>query len=240
VLPERRLRILGELVRPGEPLPNIERLAQVCADMTGTSGAGIMLIDDGVSRGSLSTTDRVSELIEEQQFTLGEGPCIDACREGRPILEPDLTSPDANRWIAFGPPAIEAGARAIFAFPIRVGAACLGALNLYRDRPGPLTDDQHADALVLADIAAEFILLTQADASPGELAAELAAGASLHHVVHQASGMVSAQLDVGVDHALVRLRAHAFKAGIPLIDVARSVVNRTFRFEPLDEIVPES
>lgn len=238
VIPERRLRILSQLVQPGQPLPNIERLGEVCADTTATSGAGIMLIHDGVSRGSLCTTDGVSELIEELQFTLGEGPCIDACREGRPVLEPDLTTPALSRWIAFGPPAIEAGARAVFGFPIRVGAVCLGALNLYRDRPGPLTEGQHADALVLADIAAEFILLTQAEASPGELAAELATGASFHYVVHQASGMVSAQLDVGIDDALVHLRAHSFRTGMPLIDVARSVVNRTFRFEPL-EIAPE-
>jgi hypothetical protein len=199
--------------------------------MTGTDGAGIMLFDNGMSRGSLCSTDSVSELIEELQFTLGEGPCIDASRHGRPVLEPDLATPVSSRWIAFGPPAIAAGVAAIFGFPIRVGAIGLGALNLYRDRSGPLTDDQHADALVLADIAAEVILLMQANASPGELAVELDAGASFHYVVHQASGMVSAQLEVSVDHALVRLRAHAFRTGTPLIDVARSVVDRTLRLD---------
>lgn len=236
MVPERRLRILGRLVHSGQPLLDTARLCQVCADMTATDGAGIMLFDNGMSRGSLCATDSVSELIEELQFTLGEGPCIDACRDGRPVLEPELASPATIRWIAFAPPAIAAGVRAVFGFPIRVGAAGLGALNLYRDRSGPLTADQHADALVLADIAAEIILLMQADASPGELATELAVGASFHYVVHQASGMVSAQLDVSVDHALVRLRAHAFRTGTPLIDVARSVVNRTVRLDPHDGI----
>ena len=204
--------------------------------MTATSGAGIMLFDDDVSRGSLCTTDSVSVLVEDLQFTLGEGPSIDACRWGRPVLEPDLAAPATSRWIAFAPPALAAGVRAIFGFPIRVGAAGLGAVSLYRDRPGPLTDDQHADALVLADLAAEIILLMQADATPGELSTELAAGASFNHVVHQASGMVSAQLDVSVDHALVRLRAHAFATGAPLTDVARRVVMRTLRFHPDDGI----
>lgn len=232
VTSERRLRILSRLVRSGQPLLETARLCQVCADMTATDGAGIMLFDKGMSRGSLGATDRVSELIEDLQFTLGEGPCIDACRDGRPVLEPDLASHATGRWVAFGPPAIAAGVRAVFGFPIRVGAAGLGALNLYRVRPGPLTDDQHADALVLADIAAEIILLLQAEASPGELATELEAGASFHYVVHQASGMVSAQLDVTVDHALIRLRAHAFSTGTRLIDVAKSVVDRTVRFDP--------
>ncbi len=234
---ERRLRILSQLVRAGRPPLETARLCEVCAEVTEMNGAGIMLIADGSSRGSLCTTDDVSDLIEELQFTLGEGPCIDACHEGRPILEPDLASPTSNRWIAFAPPAIAAGARAIFGFPIRVGAANLGALNLYRDRPGPLTDEQHADALVVADVAAELILLLQADAPPGELGAELAASASFHYVVHQASGMVAAQLGVGVDHAMVRLRAFAFATGQPLIDVARSVVDRTVRFDPATDAV---
>jgi GAF domain-containing protein len=203
--------------------------------MTATSGAGIMLSADGTSRGSVCTTNTVSELIEDLQFTLGEGPCIDACRSGQPVLEPDLASPAQHRWVAFAPPALEAGARAVFGFPIRVGAVRLGALNLYRDRPGPLTEDQHADALVLADVAAEFLLQLQAEAPPGELAKELVASSNFHNVVHQASGMVSVQLGVAVDHAMVRLRAFAFASGQPLVDVARSVVNRTLHFDPASE-----
>jgi GAF domain-containing protein len=207
--------------------------------MTDSDGAGIMLFDNGVSRGSLCSTDVVSELIEELQFALGEGPCIEACRDGRPVLEPDLASPATTRWMAFAPPAIAAGVAAVFGFPIRVGAVLLGALNLYRDSAGPLTAEQYADALVLADIAAEIILLLQAEASPGELAAELERDASFHYVIHQASGMVSAQLEVSVEHALVRLRAHAFGTGIPLVDIAKRVVDRSLRFPPHDEIGPD-
>jgi len=232
---ERRLRILSQLVPVGDTPLETTRLCDVCAEMTSTSGAGIMLIADGTSRGSVCTTNSVSEVIEELQFTLGEGPCIDACRYGRPVLEPDLASPSTDRWVAFSPPAIAAGARAVFGFPIRVGAANLGALNLYRDQPGPLTSEQHADALVLADVAAELILLLQAEAPPGQLAAELEASARFHYVVHQASGMVSAQLGVAVDHAMVRLRAFAFASGQPLVEVARRVVNRTLRFDPASE-----
>ena len=232
---ERRIRILGRFVRAGKLLPETVRLCEVCAEMTAMSGAGIMLVAEGTSRGSICTTNSVSETIEELQFALGEGPCIDACREDRPVLEPDLVSPVMNRWFAFTPLAIAAGARAVFGFPIRVGAVGVGALNLYRDRPGPLTAEQHADALVLSVVAAEFILALQADAPPGELATELGAGARLHYVVHQASGMVAAQLGIAVDHATLRLQAFAFANERTLIDVARSVVNRTLRFDPSNE-----
>jgi hypothetical protein len=177
------------------------------------------------------TTNVVSALIEQLQFALGEGPCVDAHNQDLPVLEPDLASPAAARWPAFTGPAVEAGVRAVFGFPLQVGAVRLGALNLYRDRPGGLTDDQHADALVMADVAAQAVLVLQANAPPGKLAAELEAGADFQYVVHQASGMVAAQLDVSVGQALIRLRAYAFGNGRPLRNVAEDVVARKLRLD---------
>ena len=190
-----------------------------------------MLMNEELPRGSVCTTDEVSALIEQLQYQLGEGPCVDAHNLERPIFEADLARPGTPRWLGFSGPAVAAGAHAVFGFPLRVGAVRLGALNLYRDQPGPLDDDQHADALVMADVAARAILLLQANAPPGELAAELLAGADFQYVVHQAAGMVAAQLDVGVSQALIRLRAYAFGADRALVDVARDVVARALRFD---------
>jgi hypothetical protein len=231
----RRVRILDLLVGDGDRPLGGPRICEVGAQVTGATGAGIMLMAADVAQGSLCTTDKVSAVLEDLQYMLGEGPCIDACQHDRPVLEPDLANPAAPRWIAFSGAAVEAGALAVFGFPLRVGAAGLGALNLYRDRPGPLTDEQHADALVMADIAARSILVLQADAPPGTLAAELEAGAELHHVVHQASGMVAVQLGVGVGQALVRLRAHAFARGVSLTEVSRQVVGRELRLDEVDD-----
>jgi hypothetical protein len=212
-----------------------DRLCVTCAVLTGMSGAGIMLMPDAVAQGSLCTTDATSALIEQVQFTLGEGPCVDAQRLGRPVLEPDLAGAGPGRWAAFAEPVVAAGVGAVFGFPLRLGAVRLGALNLYRDRPGDLTDDQHADALVLADVAAEMILLLQARAPAGILADELARSADLHVVVHQAAGMVAVQLGISVADALVRLRAHAFAQDRPLRDVADDVVARRLRFDTPDD-----
>ena len=173
----------------------------------------------------------VSQLIESLQFELGEGPCVDAYNEDRPVLEPDLATPVRPRWLAFTPTAVEAGVRAIFGFPLHVGAVRLGALNLYCDASGPLTDDQHADALVMADVAARAVLAMQASAPAGRLAVELEAGSDFQYVVHQASGMVAAQLDVSVGHALTRLRAYAFGHDRPLAEIAHEVVSRRLRFD---------
>ncbi len=182
-------------------------------------------------RGSLCTTNDTSDLIEQLQYSLGEGPCVEASQSARPVLEPDLAHPAVPRWLAFSGPALDAGVRAVFGFPLQVGAIRLGALNLYRDKPGPLTDDQHADSLIMADIAAQRVLLLQADAEPGQLAAELESGADFQVVVHQACGMVAAQLNISVTQALIRLRGFAFGNDRSLIEVAESVIARTTRFD---------
>jgi hypothetical protein len=194
-----------------------------------------MLMSDEGAQGSLCTTDPTSALIEQVQYALGEGPCVDAYRKGRPTLEPDLAGAGSGRWAAFAEPVLAAGVRAVFGFPLRVGAARLGALNLYKDRAGDLTDDQHAAALVVADVSAEAVLLLQARAPAGTMADELARSAELHLVVHQAAGMVAVQLGITVADALVRLRAHAFAAGTPLQEVADEVVARRLRFDPDDD-----
>jgi hypothetical protein len=195
------------------------------------SGAGIMLMSGDLPSGSVCTTNDVSALIEELQYSLGEGPCVDAYNQKRPVLEPDLANPSESRWPAFTAPVLEAGVRAVFGFPLQVGTVRLGALNLYRDRSGPLGEDQHADALVMAGVAAQAVLAMQAGAPPGELAAELEAGGDFRYVVHQASGMVAAQLHVTVGVALIRLRAYAFANDRPLSQVAEDVVSRKLRFD---------
>lgn len=177
-----------------------------------------------VPRGSLCTTNDVSEVIEDLQYTLGEGPCVDAHELDRVIIEADLAAEGPLRWLAFSPPAVDAGARAVFAFPMRTGTVRLGALNLYRDQPGPLTDDQHADALVMADVAARWVLDLQAQAPEGGLPEDLENGADLHLVVHNAAGIVAVQLGVSITEALIRLRAYAFSLDRPVNEVAADVV----------------
>jgi hypothetical protein len=227
---DRVLRILGLLAAGGDDDGATTRLCEVSAEALELTGAGIMLMSGDLRAGSVCSSNTVSALIEELQYTLGEGPCVDAYHHDRPVLEPDLANPEVSRWVAFTPPAVEAGARAVFGFPMQVGAVRLGALNLYRDEPGPLSDDQHADALVMADVAARDVLAMQADALPGMLGGELDAGANFRFVVHQASGMIAAQLDVSVTDALIRLRAYAFSRDRLITAVAEDVVNRTLRF----------
>jgi hypothetical protein len=223
----RILELFKVRVDGSETIP----LCEVCAEAVAMTGAGIMLMSGELPRGSVCSSNETSAVIEELQFTMGEGPCVDAYHQDRPVLEPDLADPQTPRWMGFTPSALEAGARAVFGFPMQVGAVRLGALNLYCDQPGVLTEDQHADALVMAGVAAREVLALQAQAPPGALAAELEAGGNFRFVVHQATGMIAAQLDVGVAEAMIRLRAYAFANGRLLRDVADDVVARRVRFD---------
>ncbi len=184
-----------------------------------------------IPRGSLCTSNEVSHLIEDLQYTLGEGPCVDAYRQDQVVTEPDLAEPRIPRWLAFSPPALQAGVRAVFGFPLRVGTVRLGALNFYRDRPGPLSSSQHADALVLAEVTARWVLETQAGAAPDTVARELETSADFHFTVHNAAGIVSVQQDVSITEALIRLRAFAFTNGRLVADVAQDVIAHRLRLE---------
>ncbi len=194
------------------------------------SGAGVMLMAGELPVGSLCTTNDVSSLIEDLQYTLGEGPCVEAHHQSRVVLEPDLVHPQTPRWLAFTPQAVEAGVRAMFAFPLQVGTVRLGALNLYRDDTGPLSDEQHADAMVMAELISLWILDKQAAAPLDSVAPELEDDADFNLVVHNAAGALSVQLGITITEALIRLRAYAFSNDRSLREVAEDVMARRLRF----------
>ena len=228
-MPGDRLHRIVAAFSAGRDVWSSAWLCGACPGIAGVTGAGVMLMSGEIPRGSLCTSDDVSRLVEELQYTLGEGPCIDAYQQDKVVAEPDLADPVARRWPAFSPPALQAGVRAVFGFPLRAGTVRLGALNLYRDAPGPLSGGQHADALVVADVAARWVLEAQAGAPPDTVAEELEAGADFHFTVHNAAGIVSAQQDISVTEALIRLRTHAFSNDRPLADVAHDVIARTLQ-----------
>ena len=198
---------------------------------TNTSGAGIMLMEGGHPVGSLAATNAVSSLIEELQFTLGEGPCIDAYNGPGPVSEPDLAS-NPGRWPIFTHSALEAGVRAIFGFPILVDSVSIAALSLYRDRPGSLTEDQRDSAVAIAALTGRRIMALQRQARQGAVAEEFVPMLRHRDPVYRATGMVSVQLGVNVDHAMLRLRACALANGCGLTELCGDVVARRLRFEP--------
>jgi GAF domain-containing protein len=215
----------------GEPASVIDRVCVAATHVLSLSGAGLSLMVDGELRGTVGGTGPGIEVIQELQLSLGQGPCVDAWRSGEPVTESDLADPPLARWPAFARAAAEEGVRAVFAFPLRVGAIRIGVLALYRDHAGGLSADEFADGLVLAEVAMQMVLGLQAGAEPDALHALLAGQPTYWAEVHQATGMVSAQLGVTLDEAFVRLRATSFAENRQLREVAADVVARRLRLE---------
>lgn len=205
-----------------------------CADALEAAGAGLSLTRGSSPREPVVASTEAAEELEELQFTLGEGPGAEAAAGRGPVLSPDLTRPSAQRrWPAFAPAAADRGVRGMFAFPVAAGAALVGVLDVYRTRPGGLTADQFADGLVFADTALAMALdeRGRAPADPDGLAGSVVVN-DRRAQVHQATGMVAAQLGVPVPDALAALRARAYASGRSLADLAADVLARRVRLGP--------
>jgi hypothetical protein len=232
---DRLVRVWARIAEQsrGNPVSAAHLCAAVVATI-GVDGAGLTVVVGPTVRETVTATDAVAADLEELQLTLGQGPCVDTFAEGGPVFAEDLRSPScATRWPAFTPAALDAGAVAVFALPLHIGAIRLGVLDLYRAGPGRLDPHELADALAFADIGGVLLLDgagTRPESTGPARPQEDASGR--HAVVHQATGMILVQLGVSAEAAFARLRAYAYAHDLRLSDVAREVVERRLRFEP--------
>jgi hypothetical protein len=246
---ERVWALITERVQGG-----VAAAEDVCAavvPVVGVSGATVGVFGQGAAdrRALVCATDEVGRRLDDWQFTFGEGPCVEAWTLGGMVLVADLSSSDScRRWPMFAPAAVTAGAQALFAFPLQVGAIRIGTLDLHRAQAGPLSDEQLADALAFAS-AAVAVLLSAAGSAPNGTRTRTRTRNGTRNgtgagdgggwpfdglgegrvEVYQATGMVAGQLRIGLAEALVRLRGYAFAHGMPVSEVAALVVNRALR-----------
>lgn len=213
-------------------------ICDACVVALPVSGASITIMASADRQEPLYATDAVAARLDDLQFGLGEGPCVDAFVDQRPVLVPDLAGTSDNRWPMFLHGARETSASAVFVFPLHVGTIAVGVLDLYHVHPGLLDADALAGALLCADALLWTLLgLRSGDEPDGNGWAKETdphgwlRGAPLARTeVYQAIGMIIAQLDVDAETALARLRARAFATGRPIDQVARDVVERRLRF----------
>jgi len=208
-------------------------LEQVCLavlPVLSASGAGIsMMTADGV-RGVCVASDPVSQHVDDLQFVLGEGPCIDAFDDRRPVLVTDVAD-EGIRWPLYAPAVEQAGVGAVFAFPLQVGGARLGVFEVFRRYAGSLSADELTDALLFTDVTVSAVLDRQEHV--GDHPLDDVAEAVQHRAeLFQAQGMVMVQLGVSLAEAMARLRAHAYAQDRSLDEVARDVIARRLRFTP--------
>lgn len=227
----RALLSIARTLRDDQALA--EQICRACVDGLDIDGAAISLLTTSRLRETLYASDPTADLLEDLQFGLGEGACIDAATTGRSVLVPDMTDPaQTSRWPVYAAAVVDqAGIGAVFALPLQWGTINLGVLDLYRRTPGPLGAAQLRDAHSAAEAAALMLLSLRTDPDP-----DLAHDAtwdrswSKRAEIHQATGMIVAQLRISPTDAFARLRAHAFTRGVDLGEVARDVVARRLSF----------
>lgn len=207
----------------------LQKMCRAAARDLSASGVGVSLLSETGDVVTAAASGARSVLVEELQFTFGEGPCIAAYGSGAPVLVPDLSATGATAWPAYAPAAHEHGVRSVFAFPLQLGSARLGAMDVYRDHVGDLSSEALKRAQTFAEITMEN-LLESAD-HDGTVAALLDGAPGVRFEVYQAQGMVMVQLGVTAREALARLRAHAFLQGRRLLDVSQDVLSRRLIME---------
>ncbi|MDT7789665.1 MAG: hypothetical protein QOF58_8084 [Pseudonocardiales bacterium] len=228
------LVVINEIARADQEPMGVRHVCLACRAGLNAAGVGVYLA--GAAQ-PLEVVGKAGDEMAELQVTMGEGPTSEALRQNQPVLVPDLANGwSAQRWPAFAPAAVAAGLAAVFVIPLTMGAIALGALEICRDVDGPLSPDELADALLFADTATALLLGRSAALNgPAALNGGDLWGTEPERrwaVVHQATGMVSVQLDTDLGEAFLRLRAHAYLTGLRLSEVAADVVARRLRFTP--------
>jgi GAF domain-containing protein len=196
--------------------------------------AGLMLVaQDGTLRVMASSSEamRVLELFEIQAE---EGPCLDAHRTGEQIQAADLGAQGAP-WPRFRAEALEAGLRSAHAVPMRLRGVVIGALNLFRAEPGPLSDEDAAVAQAFADVATIAILQHRAASQAQLVNDQLSRALNSRIVIEQAKGMVAERLDLDMPAAFTLLRRHARSNNLRLAALAEDVIAGAIAASSLDQ-----
>ncbi|GAA0251281.1 GAF domain-containing protein [Saccharothrix mutabilis subsp. mutabilis] len=232
---ERRAWLWGRIrqvaVRAGTTVSVRHVCTVAAATLNAYSATFYETAADGDGGVPVAVTDPVADLLSEAEVTTGEGPAAEAVLGESPALVADLGTADSlARWPVFTPIALSHGVHAIWAFPVSLGAIVLGCLEVYHAEAVEVDLARLADGLLLTDALA-VVLLSGLAAVPG---ADPFADAvqARWATVQQATGVVSAQLEVDLTTAFVRLRASAFCADRRLADLAADVVAGRVRFTP--------
>ena len=179
----------------------LDHLVKRIVDIMPITSAGVTLIDPARQPRYVAASDGAALRFEKLQTELGEGPCIAAYNSDTAIAVPDLNL--EARFPSFAPRALQAGLTAVFTFPLRHEDVRLGALDLYREAAGALSEELMSTAQTLADVAAAYLINAQARADLQD-SSDKSREAALHDAL---TGLPNRAL-------LLELLAHAFRASL--------------------------
>jgi GAF domain-containing protein len=171
---------------------------------------------------TVAASDELARTLDEQQYGVNNGPCLEALATGAPVLVTDMAV--EPRWAPYPARAAELGARSSMSYPLITGDEAFGALNLYA--PSPLVPDValQARAAQLADRAAGAVAVGLRLREDREQGSDLRAALSARSTVDQAIGILVAQQRCSVEEAFALLRQTSQTRNIKVRDVAAQIV----------------
>jgi diguanylate cyclase (GGDEF)-like protein len=211
----------------------LDRLVERIVDVLPITAAGVTLISPGSGPLYVAASDAAALRFERLQSELDEGPCLLAYSSGQAVVVADLRN--ERRFSAFTTRALEEGLAAVFTFPLRSGAERIGALDLYRDEPGPLDPSTMATAQTLADVVTAYLRNAQTRTELSE-SSERARFASLHDPL---TGLANRVLLIElVDLAARRAKRSGRTTAVMFADLDRfKSVNDTYGHRIGDELL---
>jgi hypothetical protein len=227
---ERFAQAVREL---GGEFPTDRELGRSFVDLFPIEGTAISTLGDLLGSETVYASDAQAARLDELQFDLGIGPCWDALSTGRPVLEPDLREHPRALWPAFSEAAVADGVGSLFAFPMLVGSLRIGAVDMYSRGAMTLDRVQTRQAASLTDLVGRQVLRRALIRASVEDPDEPESPFS-RRLIHQATGMILAQLDISAEDARLVIQGHAFATGRSMMDVSRDVVAGVLDFTTED------
>jgi hypothetical protein len=210
-------------------------LCQPFVDEFAVTGASISVFGRDKHQSTIGATDATAARAEALQFQLGEGPHWEAILTRLPVVCPDLAIASNSPWPVFLAAVRELGVQSLFAFPMIMGAAVVGVVDLYSNRPHPLDEESVSRASLMAGRVAGPAVQHAMRSAENHASEESPLAPALRREVHQATGMVLSQLDITATDAFARMQAHAFATGRTMDEVAHDIVERKLTFDALPE-----
>jgi GAF domain-containing protein len=218
------VEVADTLVADFDLLDFLQMVTERAAGLVGAAAAGLMLADQRGQLGFVAGSDENVRLIELFQLQNQEGPCLDAFRDGVPVINVDLGAA-ADRWPRFSPLAVATGFQSVHAFPLRLREQVIGALNIFGGSRGAyLTDTEVPVVQALADVAAIGLLQERAIRRGEVLTEQLQSALNSRIVIEQAKGAIAQSRGITVDEAFTLIRAYARSHNRPLTDLAKVIV----------------
>lgn len=174
---------------------------------------------------TVATSDMRASLIDLEQYTVGDGPCLEALRTGEVVEVTDQLTD--TRWNGYAPRARAQGVRSTLCLPLLVDGRSMGALNLYStDRANAFGDEIREQATAFAGRASVALTLTIRHAEQASTSQQLEEALASRSVIDQAIGMLMAEQRCDAHTAFDLLRRHSQNHNRKLREVAEELIAR--------------